>query len=301
VQLTPCDQSSTEHDASIASNPSNCIAVVVALVGGLALTRCVESLRNVGLSAIVVGPQRLLATELGDSLVVYSDEPVPRRRALGVGASLSEWIVLIEDTCVLTDSWSHTLQELAATAGSLHAIGGPVAIANALPPLGIALGCVEYGEFAPHRIADRTPCNRLHGLCIIYRRAAIAGSDLLIDTETQNSILASGGQMEFRSSLCVSFAAFDPATATASARFTHGRIYGGGQRMRLSVMGRWLASLKCLALPPVLTLRALAGVPPHASQKLAVYLHILRLNTGWACGELIGLLRGRGAALQEWQ
>lgn len=276
------------------------------LLGGPALRRCLDSLPATLSEVVVVGPPRLLgpAPAAGAAQVqqIACEAPVPRRRAVGVAATSSEWVVVVEDTCVLAGDWAAALATLAAAEPTLAAVGGPVELSGSLGSRGIAFGCVEYGEYADTRLPDGSSVRRLHGLCTLYRRAALPRpAQLLIDTEVQAGLLANGHRLEFRHGFATRLSSLDDRMATCGSRRIHGQIYGGLLRARLGHGARLAAAAKCLLLPVVLAWRAGRGIPARSRHRLSVWSAILALTTGWACGELLGLLFGSRDALEEWQ
>ncbi len=291
---------------SASAAPADCCAVVVVLAGGESLLQCLDSVASAGLSAILVGPsEQIEEGRLRHAAVtgrILSAANVPRRRALGVARARTEWVVLLEDTGRLDASWRSALRELAALPASAAAAAGPVSVCNRLEPRGIALGCVEYGEFAAARFPEAARVTRLHGLCTAYRRRALGhGAELLIDTEVQGSLLAAGHSMHLIPALHVRFGAFDPRAATFASRRAHGRIYGSIQRTRLSPARRCIAALLCAVLPALLLVRAARGLPRQSRAAFTIWYRLLELTSGWAAGEFTGLLAGRGRALEAWR
>ena len=291
--------------AGLLTQSVSCTAVVVVLLGGEPLRRCIEPLRAHGLPILIVGPSILLAGYSDDTqeqvAIIRCDESVPRRRAIGVAAATTDWVVIIEDTCEIGPDWNRALTELTNTEPAIAALGGPVTVSATLNSRGIALGCVEYGEFAPQRIGGNTSLTRLHGLCTVYRRSALSAEmPLLIDTDIQHGLIASGYQMMFREALAVTFSAHAASMATFKSRSIHGQIYGGILHQQLGLSARVVAATKCLLLPPVLAARAGQGIPLMARNRVAIWIAILSMTTGWAYGELKGVVTGSGRALEAW-
>lgn len=284
--------------------------VVIVLVGGDALRRCVERLRASGARIVVVGSR---VAGLPDGVaVVDSPDGVPRRRALGAAAAHSEWVAFIEDTCEIDARWHDAFLEIAADA-RCRAWGGPIEIAPELPPRCAALASLEYGEFAPRRwqrLATSPgpswrPVRRLAGLCLLYRGDAlrrVAGMDqLLLETDVNERLRADGEPIALHAGLAVRYATADWPNARIAARFAHGRIYGGGLAATLDPRRRVLALAKCLALPLLLAVRGAAGLPPRQRQRTATLGWLIGFASAWAAGEAAGLLFGRGDSLAAWR
>lgn len=183
-----------------------------------------------------------------------------------------------------------------------------MALAPDLPPRCMALACLEYGAFTPGRDAagiapSVVAADRIAGLALLYRRASLppsAGSEL-IETEVNAAILAGGGRLLMHPGLAVEYRGVDLDSATLASRFNHGRIYGGGQRTRLRPLQLAVALLKCIALPAVMYVRALRGLPERCRRPLTTRSWILALGTAWSAGELAGLLVGRGRSVERWR
>ena len=285
--------------------------VVIALRGGAALQRCLRSIAAIPARRVVVAAREQVDAPLpGGTHFIECDEPVPVRRALGVAQADTDWVAIIEDTCEPAASWYAAFQEAARSADA-GAWGGPIRIDHGLAPRYLALAAVEYGEFAPERWQrliraeklGHARVARLAGLCVVYRRARLAALgklESLIETETQLALQEAGAFLGLHPGLEVTYLAADDYGARCASRYRHGRIYGGGQRARLTPRARAWAIARCPALPPVLTLRALPALTGPRARWRAV-LWVVAFATAWAAGECAGLLRGRGASLEAWR
>ena len=285
--------------------------VVIVLVGGAALQRCLTALQHWPASIVVVGRvPAATALRARGVTVIESEASVPQRRAIGATAARAPWVSFCEDTCAPAVTWWKgflALQDQLA----YDAWSGPITIEATLPPRYLALAAHEYGEFAPgrwQRLATASgtswrPVKRLAGLNVVYRAAALpapAPPEGLIETELHEHLQASGRPLAIHPDLAVVYGAADPRNATVRARFTHGRVYGGGLRSRLSPALRMVAIVRCVALPAVLFWRGWAGLPHGRRGSLTTCLWLLLFASAWSTGEAFGLTTGRGDSLERW-
>ena len=290
--------------------PATLAIVVIPLLGGEALSRTLRSIKAIGAPCFVVGglTPKIESGSSGAPTFIASDLPVPERRAIGLAVSATEWVALIEDTCDVGAGWMAACAEIAG-ADDVAAAGGPVTIVPSLPPRCMALACLEYAAYAPSgqdhgKAPEAMATHRLAGLALLYRRSSLpplgAGKGL-IESEVNEILRSQGGRLLMHPGLAVEYRSADADSATLASRFSHGRIYGGGQRARLGLWQRGLGALKCIALPAVMYARAVRGLPAACRSRLATRAWIVALGFAWSAGELVGLLAGRGSSLAQWK
>lgn len=286
--------------------------VVIPLVGGAALQGSITAAPR-DATAIVVGrvPTSLAAfMQRRRGIVVDSDEPVPRRRAIAAALAGSEWIAFSEDTCRLSPGWQASFEAVRGEA-RIDAWSGPIEIDPTLSARCVALAALEYGEFAPDRwqrlaIGPGTPWRpmaRLAGLNLVYRAFALpapAPPHGLIETEIYARIAAAGHHLGLHPGMAVRYEVEDRDGATVAARLAHGRIYGGGLRVRMSLPARVLAGAKCALLPAVLATRGIAGLPRQRRIDLRAWLWVVAFAIAWSAGEALGIAFGRGTSMGKW-
>lgn len=277
---------------------------MIAIVGGAHLERCIAALAAIGVPITIVGPRPLLGNFLCErprrAGCVEMTGNVPARRAVGIRSVSSEWVLLIEDTCVPDAGIAAVIRDLASVDKDVAAISGPVRIAKSLAPAAMALGCTEYGEYRAVGDATERRITRIHGLCSLFRRSAVTEFQRIIDTEVHTALLAQGGRFKFDVRFVAEFAACDSRMTNFASRYAHGRLYGGIARYRRGISAKLVPLARCLLLPLVLTWRA-AGAIPASANRAAVLVQIAKMSTAWACGEAVGAVRGPGDALREWQ
>lgn len=288
--------------------------VVVTLVGGLALERCLSQIARFPARRMVVARPDLVARHAASWPQFEwcaTTDSVPMRRAHGLASATTPWVAIIEDTCVPADTWFDAAADIAAD-GRGAAWSGPVAIAGELAPRFMALACTEYAEFTPdnwvrlaigpgHGSARRM--SRIPGLNLLYRRNALVGCSLaagLFESDLHPELQLKGEELQLHPGLGVTYWAADPANASIHARRAHGRIYGGGVAAGRPMRSRLVGAARCLALPAVLALRASRGLPQSYRARLAATAWIFVFSCAWACGEFVGLLAGRGNSPAAW-
>lgn len=293
--------------------PSLTIAVIT-LAGGTALERCLRAVAEIpGRRLVVARPEH--AAQIAAAWPQFdwriSTGTVPERRSQAVAAADSDWVALVEDTCEPAASWHAALGEIAA-AGRATAWSGPVVIARDLAPRYMALACTEYAQFTPEcwtRLATgpgpgaSREVARIPGLNLLYRRSSLAGSNLaagLVESDLHPQLQRRGETLGLHPGLAVTYFAADANNAAVRARYAHGRIYGGGLAARSSTWSRLAGALKCFALPGVLSLRALRGLPRDYRPWLTACGWIVAFSCAWSAGEFLGLLAGRGKSVLAW-
>jgi hypothetical protein len=288
--------------------------VVVVLAGGAALERCLAAWRAMPVETVVIGrldaAQRAVIANRGVR-VIDSAEPVPRRRAQALALAATPWIAFCEDTCEPDPGW-YAAFEAARAVAQADAWSGPITLRADLPARCLALGALEYGEFAPqrwHLLATGSgtpwrPMSRLAGLSLLYRTAALAARlppHGLVETEVHAALHDTGRVIALHPGLAVSYSASDFTGARCGSRLQHGRIYGGGLRARLGAPARAAALLKCVALPAVLWARGAAALPSSRRADWRTHGWLGLLALAWSAGEAAGIAFGRGRSLQAWQ
>ena len=275
------------------------VIVIVSLIGAGAIARTLRSLHAIDVECVIVGS----TPQAGTTRFVHADVPVPLKRMAGIDATDSDWVALLEDTCDVGPRWLAALHELAGQT-EFDVAGGPVTIAGDLPPPCVALACLEYAAYAaaPGQLTVAT--DRLAGLNLMYRRSALPVIDPgtgLIESDINDLIRRKGGKLALHPGLAVTYRAADHASARFNSRFSHGRIYGGGQRDQMDRIRRAIAIVKCVALPFVFYARAVRGIPAEHRFPVRARLWILWLALAWSLGELCGVVAGRGASLATWR
>ncbi|MEQ9643566.1 MAG: glycosyltransferase [Alphaproteobacteria bacterium] len=295
--------------------------VIVPLVGGEALARCLAALRQCENNAlrrtIVVtstpGEEaRSRWTPEYDHVefVGATHDNVPSRRLQGVAAADADVVALLEDTSWPQPGWAGAA--LAAfTDRDVVAAGGSVRVSPALPARYRALGYMEYAAFGPEAklslsatgSVDRVPGNnmafRRERLLEILSEARFG----LFEHDVVARLCASNGKVVARAGMAVCYGAIDRHGARLSTRFGHGRIYAAERLSTASVVGRLSYLAKTVLLPPILTWRAMRGAA-HATPRrwLAPEVGwIALMATAWSVGEAAGAVLGGAGSIETWR
>lgn len=302
------------------SGPASLSVVVIPLIGGMALDRCLTRLAADRAERIVVlplGEKGPLQTNLhhGVRFISADRTSVPWRRQVGVEASGGDIVAIIEDTSVPSPGWCEAVRA-AFTDPAVGGAGGPVFVSPAIGPRFQALGCSEYGRFHPRRLAGLaaagpgglTTVQHLPGNNLAYRRAllleALSGSQRgLFEIEIDDRLRTQGAKLVLQPGMAVEYAACDAHGARLSTRFRHGRLYAGRLVAGRGWPQRAAAFTKSLLLPPILAGRALRSaasvLPPAGAIKAAPW--ICAMEAAWAAGEAVGSLTGEGHSENWWQ
>ena len=139
---------------------------------------------------------------------------------------------------------------------------------------------------------------------LFYRKTAIEshiGHEGIIESELDQTLTSRGERIVAHRDFAVCFAEADEASMKLRSRFSHGRLYGGFLRRRKSLPARMIHLLRCIALPLVLSQRAIKALPlAHASRRAAIK-HVVFLETSWSIGEFVGVLIGPGSIKKSWK
>lgn len=275
--------------------------VVVPLIGGDALRICADALRKQGVrDIIVVSRPGEHAVDCATLIDAPSGSTVPQRRLLGFQAATAPLVAFLEDTCVPGPNWAATL--IAAFEDPMvAAAGGPIEIDKALPPRSRALGVCEYGAFGSN---GSHASDALSGANFALRRAVYAqaeGPDDFVDNRMFDALRRTGGATAFRSDARVTYAAAPAAQTRLSARYHHGRIYGGMFSAHRNMVGRGFAALVALGAPLALMSRTIRHSAPVLARSPQTLLWTILMHCAWGCGEVVGKLTGStGASLETW-
>lgn len=295
--------------------------VVVSLIGGEALSRCLARIVEMQLPCLVMpaGQEDIAGLRKAYPTVRFADvtgQPVPVRRQLGVQMMETPVVALLEDSSIPGPRWENAVLECFRDAGTAAA-GGPVSLSDGLSSPGLALGCGEYGRFhparfpqlaaGPERAAGVLPVTRLPGNNLAYRREAVLpllneDSKGLIEGIVNDRLREAGYAIVMQPAMQVSYAHEDRHGAQLTTRFQHGRLFAGNRVESAPLMERLVWAAKSAVLPLLLTARGLSSMR-HAVRKSRwplVAVWIFLMESAWSLGECTGYLRGRGRSLEAW-
>lgn len=273
--------------------------VIIPLVGGAALAASVAALRQQDVNEIVIVASEAVDQIDGARLVSAArGATVPQRRLDGFRATSGKCVAFVEDTCIPAPGWAAALTAAFADP-EVAAAGGPVDIDPALPPRARALGVCEYAAFGD----GRAPSDKLAGANFALRRTVGAGFDKpedFIDNRLFDTVRRAG-KISFRPEARVTYAAAPPAQTRLSARYHHGRIYGGMFSARRSLGGRIASGLVAFGAPLALMARSFAHATPTLARSPQTLMWTMLMHCSWSCGEVVGKFTGdAGASLERW-
>ena len=276
--------------------------VVVALLGGKALERCVEVARAQASQLLIVHRDGEITDGAGKTVGTAARPDIPSKRQSAVEIAETGLVALLEDTVVVGPGWSDAVLD-ALRAGDALACGGPVGISSALPAPTRALALSEYGAFGKVT-AEREP-SALPGCNFAFRRDALleamTGSEGLVDQKVFRAI-RKRGRIIWAPGMSVTYAEPNADGASLKTRFDHGRIYGSAEAEHAGFTGRIARAAKAVLLPPVMTLRGLGNAGPAERRSLPTLGWLALQQTAWAAGELAGAIMGPSRkGLGQWQ
>jgi hypothetical protein len=288
--------------------------VVIALVGGEALSSCVDRLPLAEVECIVVLKEGMETEEWKrryPSVIVLErpeSEPTPVRRSEGLRAASGGIVGFLEDTSWPDESWCEGVHA-AFTQLRTVAAGGPAKLAPMLPSRCQALFWNEYGAFASlPQNPPITPVMRVPGNNMAFRRLDLLTilaslGEGLIEGPVCTRILAAGGQIVFHQLMGVTFSTCDQHNARLSTRFHHGRLYAASRVKNKPWTARLFYLAKTPILPMVLIVRGARGkrIAGSSTDNFRVFLWMSLMMIAWSLGEALGAVRGAGSSMSEWR
>jgi hypothetical protein len=282
------------------------LSVVVASFSGEAVLRhCLESVEPQA-----AGVEVIVATDVEASGIARLEARYPgfrflraprgtsvfRLRALGIDQARGRLVVLTEDHCTAASGW---LDALRASHGAGRAIvGGPVDNGRGSRAYDWAFFLCEYAAQMPP-LGDG-PARALSGVNVSYERDLLTGCrgvwrEGFYENEVHDALRASGHRLHRSGRARVSSHLSPPFREAAAHLFRGGRRFGEYRRGRSPSAMRALLPVAALALPALLTWRALRAVAVRRPRQLGSAAkglgYILALNSAWAAGEALGYLR----------
>lgn len=286
---------------------SDLTVVLISLVGGDALARLERTIDALGVSYIVV--DRFGVCVDANGLLPSSGAgrvAVPVRRRVGAEAAGTPFVAFLEDTVVPTETWLDEIMSAFASA-EVAAVGGPVLIAESLPPRCRALGLTEYGKFQAMFGGEDGSVTTLAGANFAFRTSLLLAAmpepnDALVDDEVFAHLTRQGYKLVFAPSMAVQYAEPHVEGARLLTRFNHGQIYASRACHQRGALVRAAFVLRSFALPIVLTARHLRQAPTDFRISLSLIGWVTAFNLWWSAGELVGAAWGgtRGS-LDRWQ
>lgn len=265
--------------------------VIVVVAGGDGLRACIDAVRAQTQSYLVLLADGTVLDGQGSVLGSAERCSIPFKRKAGVQLAPTPLVAILEDTVCPRDGWVNEVRAALRRPGVVGC-GGPVILSPDLPPSARALAISDFARYNDRLPAG--PTGSLPGCNFGFRRDAIlaaTSSDGVVDQIVFRRLQARGGELHWVPGMRVDFSHPDLGGARLSARFHHGRIYGGLSRAQ-GVSRRAAAAAKTLLLPLLLTARSLRQVSAAERPSLSTLGWLMLQHTAWAAGECTGAIFG---------
>ena len=233
------------------------------------------------------------------------EDTVPLMRRRGISECTGEIIALLEDDCMIADTWFETI--LQAHQSPHNAIGGPIEPGHYERGLDWAVYFCEYARFMNPFSGE---VGALPGNNVSYKRAALSAwlesgdhdgfYEVFIHSEWQYA----GQTLLADSTMVVHNDNRWSLPNVTRIPYHHGRAFAG---MRLTGRPFYLRILYAAAvplLPPLQIIRIikeLATRRRHLLRLLQALPWIAAFTTSWAIGEFTGYLFGPGNSAAQWR
>ena len=285
---------------------SDLAVVIVSLVGGEALARCIERLPLTEVACVAVLKDAASDVALWARryprvrFLPGRDEPVPLRRKRGLDATTAPLVGFIEDTSWPERDWCNATLAAFADPGVASA-AGPVAIAPFLTDRCHAFAWIEFGDFAPG-ISAPAAAGRVPANAMVFRRADLAsvmGDDPGLSEDAICRRLRDRGRTIARvDAMKVTYSACDENAASIADRFERGRMSAAGGPVP-GFGGRVKAFSRAVAIAVSLTARDLRRIKRTSPQQQTfpfLLMWLALLEGAWAFGAARGATAGPGDA-----
>ena len=240
-------------------------------------------------------------------LLCAAGTPLPELRTRALECAHSEYIVVTEDHCVPPRHWlASILKTFEAAPMETVAVGGPVENGVVDSALDWATFLCEYSAFvAP---VPNGPTPSLPGMNVAYRRSALIklGREVLIGgfwETTVHPLFTRKSLLLYQSdTIQIVHKKKFSLRLFIHQRFLYSRYYAGLRMCRSTLVARLVMSILTLGLPALLLLRIgrnLMTKKRLIPQFIRALPYLIIFVLIWACGELVGYLRGPGDALSR--
>lgn len=227
---------------------------------------------------------------------------VPQLRWAAARRATGSLIVVTEARMVPVAGWWRAFADVHARWPDARVVGGVVSIAGEASDFDRGLYLSEYVAFAPGVAPG--PASVLSSGNLSYTRAALLAEGDLLDRGAWDHALFArwrGQPAAIRQDRAeVVFINGMRVQEARTMRYDFGRAYAADRVRQTPLWWRPLLGLGAVALPVLLTARALAAARRHRSPALTLggVAWLVAFNLDWAAGELVGYLAGaaRGEA-----
>lgn len=281
------------------------VSVVVTAHGGLP-----EQFRCLGAICAPAAPHEVILADGGETdptrtiqaafpqvTVLHAPgHTVPQLRWAAARRATGSIVVATEARMMPADAWWRSFAEVHTTFPEARVVGGVVSIAGDASDFDRGLYLSEYVAFAPGVATGPAPV--LSSGNLSYARSALVAEADLLDRgawdlalferwrEHRGAIRQGPAEVVFINGMRVSQA--------RTMRYTFGRAYAADRVKDRSLGWRAVLGVGALALPLLLTVRALRAARRYRSPALTLgaVAWLVLFNLDWAAGELVGYLAG---------
>lgn len=287
---------------------SDITVVIISLLGGAALARCLAAVTSFGLTSFIVHTDGSVVAA-GRLIAPAGARDVPTRRRRGAEAATTPVVAFLEDTVVPSMGWAEQIASTLADGSGVAGVAGPIAIDAHLSSRAAALAVTEFGRYQKSALCfDDGPAeaSALPGANFAFRRdcllAATAATGRLVDQETFGNLQRQGWKLVLQPTMAVTYANPHPEGAALATRYFHGRMYAGQVNMAASPLRRLRSALVAIALPVVLSSRAMRVTPRGLRAPFATRFWIVLQQSAWSIGEFVGAIFGPPASgFERWR
>lgn len=248
-----------------------------------------------------VDPTLAIAAAFPGVMVLHAPgQTVPQLRWAAARRATGDIIVATEARMVPTPGWWRAFADAHARFPSALVVGGVVRVAGEASDFDRGLYLSEYVAFAPGIPAG--PALVLSSGNLSYTRAALLAEGDILDRgawdfalferwrDRPDAIRQGAAEVVFINGMTVAEA--------RTMRYTFGRAYAADRVRQAPAWKRAVLAVGALALPLLLTGRALAAARRYRSPAatLGGVAWLVLFNLDWSAGELAGYLRGDPSA-----
>ncbi len=235
-------------------------------------------------------------------LAAPAEATIPQMRSRGIECSQGDIVALLEDDCVVTESWRREV--ILVHQSPYPAIGGPIEPGDYGKGLDWGVYFCEYGRFMrPYSgIVSALPGNN-----VTYKRNALEKVDMregFYEVFIHEQWQQAGQKLLADDKLAVHNINIWSGKNVTTVPYHHGRAFAG---MRLSdqpVWRRLLYAVLAIGLPVIQIARLLRVILARQRYR-SVFIKSLPWITlfyiCWAVGEWMGYLFGSGKSASQWR
>lgn len=222
-------------------------------------------------------------------------ETIPRMRSLGLQACQGEYVALLEDDCVVSDTWLQAVLDDRPTTYS--GLGGAINPDSYRSGLDWGIYFCEYARFMSPFQGEVA---YLPGNNVSYKKEALGSldnQDGFYEVFLHDGWLKGGKKLYAHPGMGVNNVNHWSARFGTIIPFHYGRAFGGLRFQTKAITLRLAYAFLALLMPLVRSWRVIRVVLQrrgYLTEMIKALPWILVFNTCWSTGELVGYLSGPG-------